>query len=241
MLGPGAYCPDPTEGITRLADLPKPRVVQQSRNCKHRPCPRCGKSSYRDRVFTRTLHDVGELISGRPRDIALTYSQHDGCKCRKYCNADASDLAPPQSQYTHRVMGLTIRLVVEDGFPYEAARWHLWRDHRVCVPYATLQHWVEAGGKKAVPQMETSYLDWALAAFSGDIAADERYDGPFCVLSIVDNRTFKRLVYHVLDHAPTHADITAFFRRFQSALEQRGLRAQAITTDASPLYPEPIA
>jgi hypothetical protein len=88
--------------------------------------------------------------------------------------------------------------------------------------------------------METSYLDWALADFSGYIAADELYDGPFCVLSIVDNRTFKRLAYRVLDHDPTHADITAFFRRFQAALEQRGLRVQAITTDASPLYPEPI-
>ena len=61
------------------------------------------------------------------------------------------------------------------------------------------------------------------------------------MLSIVDNRTFKRLAYEVLDHDPTHADIRAFFERFQSALQQRGLRVQAITTDASPLYPEPIA
>jgi hypothetical protein len=89
--------------------------------------------------------------------------------------------------------------------------------------------------------METSYLDGALADFSGYIAADELYDGPFCVLSIVDKRTCKRLVYHVLDYAPTHADITAFFRRFQALLEPRGLRGQAITTDASPLYPEPMA
>ena len=88
--------------------------------------------------------------------------------------------------------------------------------------------------------METSYLEWALADFSGYIAADELYDGPFCVLSIVDNRTFKRLAYDVLDHDPTHTDVTAFFRRFQAALAQRGLRVQAITTDASPLYPEPI-
>ena len=151
MLGPGAYCPDPTEGITRPEELPKPHLVQQSRNFKHRPCPRCGKSSYRDRVFTRTLHDVGDLISGRPRDIALTYSQHYCCKCRKYFNTDASDLAPPKSQYTHRVIGLAIRLAVEDGLPYEAASWHLWRDHRVFVPYATLQNWVEAGGKKGGP------------------------------------------------------------------------------------------
>jgi hypothetical protein len=61
------------------------------------------------------------------------------------------------------------------------------------------------------------------------------------VLSIVDNRTFKRLAYEVLDHDPTHADIRAFFARFRSALEPRGLTVQAITTDASPLYPEPIA
>src|SRR5213592_855106 len=89
------------------------------------------------------------------------------------------------------------------------------------------------GGKKAVPQMETSYLDWALTNFSGYIAADELYDGPFCVLSIVDNRTFKRLCYEVLDHDPTHRDIEAFFRRFQGALAGRGLTLRGITTDGS--------
>jgi hypothetical protein len=45
--------------------------------------------------------------------------------------------------------------------------------------------------------MDADYLDWALADFSGYIAVDELYDGPFCVLSIVDNRTFKRLLYQV--------------------------------------------
>jgi hypothetical protein len=43
---------------------------------------------------------------------------------------------------------LAVRLVVEDGLPYQVASWHLWRDHRVFVPYATIQNWVEAGGKK---------------------------------------------------------------------------------------------
>jgi hypothetical protein len=92
-----------------------------------------------------------------------------------------------------------------------------------------------------VQELEVRYLDWALADFSGYIAADELYDGPFCVLSIVDNRTFKRLAYEVLDHDPTHADIQAFFERFQLVLQSRGLAVKAITTDASPLYPEPIA
>ena len=88
--------------------------------------------------------------------------------------------------------------------------------------------------------MEAGYLDWALADFSGYIAADELYDGPFCVLSIVDNRTFKRLLYQVLDHDPDHPDITAFLRRFATALRKHTLTLRGVTTDASPLYPEPL-
>jgi hypothetical protein len=97
------------------------------------------------------------------------------------------------------------------------------------------------GGKKAARQIETAHLDWALSDFSGFIAADELYDGPFCILSIVDNHTFKRLSYQVLDRAPTAKDVAAFFRRFQAALDARGLTLKGITTDGSALYPEPIA
>jgi len=60
-------------------------------------------------------------------------------------------------------------------------------------------------------------------------------------LSIVDNHTFKRICYQVLNHAPTHNDIRAFFRKFQAMLQQRGLTLKGITTDASALYPVPIA
>jgi hypothetical protein len=41
-----------------------------------------------------------------------------------------------------------VRLVIEDGLPYRAASWHLWRDHRAFVPFATIQNWVEAAGEK---------------------------------------------------------------------------------------------
>ena len=95
--------------------------------------------------------------------------------------------------------------------------------------------------KKAEQRITTEYLDGVLADFSGYIAADELYDGPFCVLSIVDNRTFKRLIYEVLDHNPTHEDMTHFFRRFRKELDQRSLALRGVTTDGSPLYPEPLA
>jgi hypothetical protein len=148
MPGPGEYCSDETEGITDPSKLPKPRVVERRCNFEYRPCPRCGKSCYRDNVCTRTLHDLGDIASGRPKDIKLTFSQHLCCQCKKYFNADCSQIAPPKSHYTHRVIRLAVRLVVEDGLPYQSASWHLWRDHRVFVPYATIQNWVEAAGKK---------------------------------------------------------------------------------------------
>ena len=97
------------------------------------------------------------------------------------------------------------------------------------------------GEKKAEAHIEGAYLDWALRGFSGYIAADELYDGPFCVLSIVDNRTFKRLLYEVLDHDPTKDDLERFFTRFKVELDHRGLTLKGATTDGSPLYPEPLA
>jgi hypothetical protein len=80
-----------------------------------------------------------------------------------------------------------------------------------------------------------------MADFSGYIAIDELYDGPFCILSIVDNQTYRRLIYDVLDHNPTHQDIKRFLLRFRSILEEHHLELKGVTTDGSPLYPEPLA
>lgn len=96
------------------------------------------------------------------------------------------------------------------------------------------------GEKRAREHVVTQYVDAVLTDFSGYVAADELYDGPFCVLSIVDNRTFRRITYEVLDHDPTHSDIKRFFRTFQAMLKQRELVLRGITTDGSALYPEPI-
>ena len=88
--------------------------------------------------------------------------------------------------------------------------------------------------------MDTDFLDWALADFSGYVAADELYDGPFCMLSAVDNRRYKRLLYAVLDHDPTHEDIRAFLGRLHTALVARDLTLCGVTTDGSALSPAPL-
>ena len=97
MPGPGEYRPDPTVGIQRPEDLPKTKVSVRSRIYRRRPCPHCGHSASRDRRCRRTLHDLGNTLTGRPRDIVVLYSQHYCTRCRKYFNANMSDWADPGS------------------------------------------------------------------------------------------------------------------------------------------------
>jgi hypothetical protein len=151
VSGPGQYLPDPTAGIPTPVDLPQAKIVRRSRNFPHLPCPPCGKSCFRNRTRTRVLHDVGDLVTGKPRAIELVSSQHRCTKCHKFFDADTSEYRLPKARYTHRVVSLAVRLVIEDGLPSQAARWHLWRAHRVFVPFATSQNWVEAGGEKGRP------------------------------------------------------------------------------------------
>jgi hypothetical protein len=79
-----------------------------------------------------------------------------------------------------------------------------------------------------------------LADFSGYLAADELYDGPFCVLSAVDARHQRRLLCEVLDHDPTQVDILWFLARLNAQITARGHTVRGITTDGSSLYPVPI-
>lgn len=148
MLGPGEYVGDVTEGITRVEDLPKAEVLVCRRSHPRLPCPRCRRLAHRINQVRRRLHDLGDLRIERPREVDLTYSWHHCPGCGACFHAELPIWVLPRSRYTRRVVSLAVRLVVEDGMPYRTASWHLWRDHRVFVPFATVQNWVEAGGKK---------------------------------------------------------------------------------------------
>ena len=148
MFGPGEYVPDSTEGIVNVKDLPAPQLGFYRRNHKHTPCLRCGHLASRHTSAQRTVHDLGDVCTGRPVALLVTSASHSCSTCRTHCNIDLADLPPPGSHDTRRVIDRAVRVVVEDGLPSRPASWHLWRDHRVFVPCATIQHWVEAGGKQ---------------------------------------------------------------------------------------------
>jgi len=146
MSGPGEYLPDAT--IANPNPLPKAMVKKRSCNFKRRPCPRCGFSARRHDLRTRTLHHLGDPTSGRPVDVELVCSVHRCCKCKKSFSADTAHIADSHSHYTREVVAMAVRIVVEDSLPYREASWHLWRDHRVFVPFSTIQKWVESAGEK---------------------------------------------------------------------------------------------
>ena len=148
MPGPGEYRPDATERIDKVHDLPTPHRKQRQRNRKYAPCPHCGCRCPRRRTATRMLHDLGNRETGRPVEIDFLFSVHRCYDCKKYFCIDLSDIAASGSSYTKRVVDTAVRYVVEDGSPYRDASWRLWRDHRVFVPFATIQNWVEAAGEK---------------------------------------------------------------------------------------------
>ena len=237
MSGPGVYVPEVTEGITRVEDLARASSCAAATSPAVLPFlwgPRwplgCGlphRSSSRR---------PPQRPTDRPAYLLLHTSLFG---LSSLLPADQSDLAPLKSQYTHRVQQTAVRLVIEDDMPYRMASWHLWRDHRVCF----LGHHPEfgrgRGGKKAGPPLTPSTSS-TLTRFSGYIAIDELYDGPFCVLSLVDNRAFIRLSFRVLEHDPTENDIRRFLADFKARLDVRGLAVRGVTTDGSELYPEPL-
>ena len=65
--------------------------------------------------------------------------------------------------------------------------------------------------------------------------------GRCCRLSAVENRGEKRLLYAVLDHAPTHEDIRVLLERLNTALAARDLTLWGVTTDGAARYPVPLA
>ncbi len=156
-------------------------------------------------------------------------------RCRKYFNVDMTDLAAPGSHYTWRVVDSAVRLVIEDGLPYRTASWNLCRASRV-RPLCHDPELVEDGGKGAATNRRR--LPRLPPTDFGYIAADELYDGPFCILSIVDNRRSRDSPTRFWTMPPPAPTSWRSSAHFHAALVARGLSLQGITTDGRRCTPK---
>ena len=110
-------------------------------------------------VASRTVHDLGDPLSGRPIDLHICYSTHRCLACRRSFPADQSDLAPLKSQYTHRVQQTAVRLVIEDDMPYRMASWHLCATTAFLFLGPPSRIGSRPRGKKSRAAVDTVYLE----------------------------------------------------------------------------------
>ena len=151
IVKPGAYVPDATEGVIDPAELPKASISAAREITGGAVAPVAVKAATVTAAASEYCMIWATFIPEHPVDIEVSYSKHRCEECGIYFNAAMSDLAVAGSRYTCRVVNTAVRLVSDDGLPYREASWHLWRDHRVFVPFATIQNWVEAAGEKKLP------------------------------------------------------------------------------------------
>jgi len=143
-----SYHPTSEKDLELMIQNAEPIIQNIDRVCASLSCSQCHTPLPKKCTDTRKIWDFGDERKKQQVQIHLRFSRHYCPQCRKYTCVDTSDIAPPGAHYTHRVIDHAIRLVVEDNISYRNSSWNLWRDHAVFAPFATIQNWVEATGKK---------------------------------------------------------------------------------------------
>ena len=224
MLCPAVYPPDPTLGITDPQMLPSPKRVRRSRNYQHRPCPECGKSCPRDRVFNRTPVRTGRPGRGRPRDIRL-FTPSIITQRRHYSSTATCPTWPRPRPATP--------IGSRFGPPGWSRRTWLTLSTRQLAPLARpsgprpLRHHPELGGGQGKKRRS---LESAQITSIGPPTASPGISllmscttALWCVLSIVDNRVFKRLCYEVFGPRPGSPGYRGVLPAVPGGLDQLGL------------------
>ncbi len=119
----------------------RPIINRISRNSTHCHCPRCRRTAKRTRTVQRRIHGLGD--SERSLRIVLTFSQHYCEFCKRYFNANTSDIAPPGSRYTCAVKEFALALVLNEHESYRKASCLMQQFFRVYVPPGTICNWIE--------------------------------------------------------------------------------------------------
>jgi hypothetical protein len=129
--------------------------------------------------------------------------------------------------------------VVEDDLSYRVVSWLLWQDHRVFVPFATLQNWAEAAGQRASQQGERLEQDLTSSptdpCSSSALTPNERNTRLRITRGLPHLRTLRDImdeVYHLFDRrCRTQTALTKL-----AYLRQRGQRFTSVGKTLQALF-----
>ena len=205
-------------------------VEYQSIKPKHYPCPQCGKKGKRKRVITRRIAHVAAL-NRRSWIVADVGVYKARCACCKYFQA-AIPGVPPRGRYSLEVRNTVANALIRDRMPYLSVMRRMQEDSRLTLSLGYI-HACFLWAHEQI-NMETHW-EFVRANFSGVLCLDEVHDSGRTMLFATDpladfTVSFKLVENNDQDHMDA----------FLQALKDRGLDAQVIITDGSPLYKDAL-
>jgi transposase-like protein len=205
-------------------------VEYQSIKPKHYPCPQCGKKGKRKHVITRRLAHVAALHrrSWIVADVGVYQAR---CACCKYFQA-AIPGVPYRGRYSLEVRNTVANALIRDRMPYLSVVRKMQEDYLLTLSLG----YVHACFLWAHEQINLeTHWDFVRTHFSGVLCIDEVHDSGRTILFATDPLGDFTVSFKVVDtNDQAHMD------RFLQALKDRGLKAEVVITDGSPLYKDSL-
>lgn len=205
-------------------------VEYQSIKPKHYPCPQCGKKGKRKHVITRRIAHVAACNRrcGIVADVGVYQAR---CACCKYFQA-AIPGVPPRGRYSLEVRNTVANALIRDRMPSLSVMRRMQEDDRLALSLGYIHAcflWAHEQRNMA------THWECVRANFSGVLCLDEVHDSGRTILFATDpladfTVSFKLVETNDQDHMDA----------FLHALKDRGLDAQVIITDGSPLYKDAL-
>ena len=202
----------------------------QSVKPKHYPCPQCGKKGKRKHVITRRIAHVAALNrrSWLVADVGVYKAR---CACCKYFQAPIAGV-PYRGRYSWEVRNTVANALIRDRMPYLSVMRRMQEDYRLELSLGYI-HACFLWAHEQI-NMETHW-DFVHTNFSGVLCLDEVHDSGRTILFATDplgdfTVAFKLVETNDQEHMDT----------FLQALKDRGLDAQVVITDGSPLYKDAL-
>jgi Transposase len=215
-----------TDLIGSQADYMQYRSIKP----KYYPCPQCGKKGKRKRVMTRRIPHVA--VRHRRSWIGAEVGVYQArCACGKYCQAPIPGV-PSRGRYSWEVRHTVANALIRDRMPYGLVIRRMQEDYRLTLSLGSIHDcfiWAHEQINMA------AHWEFVRANFSGVLCSDEVHDSGRTILFATEplgnfTVSFKLVETNDQDHMDA----------FLQALKERGLDAQVIITDGSPLYKDAL-
>src|SRR6201993_4203425 len=210
-----------TDLIGSQADYMQYRSIKP----KSYPCPQCGKKGKRKRVMTRRIPHVA-VLHRRSWIVAEVGVYQARCACCKYFQAPLPGV-PSRGRYSLAVRNPVAHALMRDRMPYGVVIRRMQEDYRVTLSLGSSHDcfiWAHEQINMA------AHWECVRANFSGVWCIDEVHEsGRTSLFATAPLGNFTGSFTLVEKNDQDH--MAAFFQ----ALKERGLDAQVILTDGSPL------